>query len=351
MSSESSPLRAGESAELLRLLGGVAEAGRALPEGFRALAEETSDRSSRALLERLAEAVERGETLASALKAEGGHCPRHMIGIVAAAARSGQPARVLSEAGRFARLRSDVYRQLFIQLFYPIILCCAYLALFLLLSFWIVPMYENLFREFGVDLPQLTIALIEFSRVLRNPGFWGVLALILLGCFVVAVMEQWRTYRITTRLSQGVPLFGALWRNATMAEFVHLLALLLEGHVPLPEALRLAASGTRDRPLVLASEGVARRIENGDPFGDAATAYRLFPRGLTKLLDWAERKESLPEALRLGGELYLARARAQTTLLGVFLFVSGIILVLLGTWLTIVALYLPLVKLMSELSG
>ena len=39
---------------------------------------------------------------------------------------------------------------------------------------------------------------------------------------------------------------GAVWRSTSLAEFCHLLALLLESRLPLPEALRLTGEGVED---------------------------------------------------------------------------------------------------------
>jgi type II secretory pathway component PulF len=136
-----------------------------------------------------------------------------------------------------------------------------------------------------------------------------------------------------------------------MAEFSGLLAILLDARLTMPEALLLAGKGVRDPDLMSACLGASREVEQGRSLLDAARQYRLFPTGFDRLLSWAETHQVLPDALRLASEIYLARARSQTTLLGVFLSAMAVAFVLIGVILVVLGLYMPTLKLLSALTG
>ncbi len=77
----------------------------------------------------------------------------------------------------------------------------------------------------------------------------------------------------------------------------------------------------------------------------------LFPQGIIGLLRWSERPGSLPEVLHLIGGIFEARARSKlfvtTTLAGLL----SIHFVIVGSFMLVIGLILPMIQLVSQLSG
>ncbi len=338
------------AAEFAGHVAGLVGAGLALPEGLRALGEELGTGLSRRLLFEIADDLEAGRSLEEAIQVRGDRFPAHLAGIVRAAARSGRMAEVMAEAVRAERVGIDLRRRLWLSLAYPITLFIAFLALFVFLSTVVLSDFEMFLYDFGIDLPPVTIALIYLSRFLNESGV--ILLLILVAMLPILWYltrgggQSWRR-----RVSGSLPLIGPLGRFSAMAEFSHLLAILLECKLPMPEALPLAADGVRDPDLARTSRAIADEIAAGKTLAEAAPSARVFPPGFTRLLTWAEENQSLPEALRLAGEIFEGRARTQAAIIGIFAFVLVVVLVLLGLQLIASGMFLPLIRLISELSG
>ena len=77
---------------------------------------------------------------------------------------------------------------------------------------------------------------------------------------------------------------------------------------------------------------------------------RLFPVGLPRLVRWAENQESLPEVLHMAGAMFESRGRSYSTFVGTVLNVICVLLVFQMV-LFVPALFLPLITLISRLSG
>ena len=349
-SDRSSPMKDREVAEFVRLIGGVASGGLAMPTALRVLAEEANSARVRRGLARLADRIERGEPLAGAMEAEGDAIPGHLVGIARAADRTGRVAEVLAEANQFDRIGSEMYRRMLIRLSYPTLLLGVFLGVFQLIAVFVVQDYSAIYRDFGVDLPLLSLWLVGASEILARAG-WAIPAAIALAGVMIWLAARGSTRSNRRRVASVIPVIGSLWRNAAMAEFSALLALLIECRVPMPEALRLSGEGVRDSDLILACSGAASEVERGRSLADASRQYRLFPRGFDRLLAWSEANGELPGALRMAAELYRARDRSQAVLVGIFATAVAVSLVLLGVILIVLGLHLPLVKLISELSG
>ena len=151
-------------------------------------------------------------------------------------------------------------------------------------------------------------------------------------------------------LAGRLPLIGRVWRATSLAEFCHLLALLLESRLPLPEALRLTGEGVQDSDVDASCRLMANQVESGRSLSQAMEKARLFPVGLPRLVRWAENQESLPEVLHMAGAMFESRGRSYSTFVGTVLNVICVLLVFQMV-LFVPALFLPLITLISRLSG
>ena len=339
-----------DAAELTDRLGRLAEAGLALPGGLRALAEESEGGAVREALLRIADRIEEGESLDLAIGAEGRRLPEHLRALISAGCRSGRLAEVLDGAARFERIGRGLRDQILIRLFYPAFLLSAFAVLVVVISFFTVEGLEEMVEDFGVNLSPLTSWLIALGRVVREV-VWAVplmVALIVAGLLMAARRSTGRGGR---RVASKFPLLGPVWRGAALAEFSSLLALLIDCRLTIPEALPLAGRGVADPDLAVACDGAAHAVLEGRTLSDAALTYRIFPDAFGRMLTWAESHEVLPDALRMAAELFEARARGQTRVVGIFALAATIALILMGLILIVFGTYLPMISLLSSLSG
>jgi type II secretory pathway component PulF len=338
-------------AEFTRHVAGLTKEGLALPPGLRAMAEELPRGPLRRVLADVAAELEAGRSLDEAIEAQGGRFPPHVVGLVRAGIRCGRLGEVLADFVRYEQASADLRRRVWLNLAYPIMLATAMTLLAVFVSMVVVVPYSNLYRDFGLQLPLVTQWLIGLASLIDRGG-WA-----LIPAPLVVVLCAWAAGRgllpapARTRLSHSIPLVGPMTRWTAMAEFCHLLALLLEGEVPLPAALLLAGEGVKDADLALSCRAVSREIEKGRPVAAAFASRRLFQSGFVKILRWAEGHRSIPEALHVMGEIYEARARSQARFVGVFCIVMAAILVFWGLGFVVTGLYLPLVRLITVLSG
>jgi type II secretory pathway component PulF len=139
--------------------------------------------------------------------------------------------------------------------------------------------------------------------------------------FVLAVVGPWLTERLR-RLSADesddrpvdlgivryLPGVGSVIRNAQLARFAHLLAILAEHGVPFPEAARLSAGGTGDRRLIRAVDEAATVVEAGRPLDEALRTGAALPPFLRWQMVFGARQSRMPAALRQAAEVYQQRA-------------------------------------------
>jgi len=344
-------LSGGEVATLAGQLAGLTATGLPLPSGLRALGDELPAGALRRTFHDVARRVEAGEPLDAALAAQGRRLPGHLRGLVLAGARSGRLGNVLSHYVDAARAGADIRRGLRLSLAYPAMLLGLAGTLFLFVCTFVAPDFDRIFKDFGLPIPAPTRLVTAIAVWVGAVGVWAVPTLIGLALAVWAagwiVLGPDRRWRLVGEL----PLVGTLWRWTAMAEFSHLLGLLIEGELPLPDALILAGDGVRDAGLGRAGRDAARDVAAGADLATALARRPRFPAGYARLVGWGEGHRALADVLHVLGSMYEARARAHAAFLGVLVNVLATVLVLGMILFILLALLLPIITMMSVFAG
>jgi type II secretory pathway component PulF len=197
----------------------------------------------------------------------------------------------------------------------------------------------------------MTILVIRASHAIQSAGWTLLIGPLVALAFVWGGGRLFLDAGSRAQLLAQVPLYGPLVRWASLAEFCHYLALLIECEVPLATSVVLAADGARDAGLVRACRAIAGELQAGHTLAESVAWWeRIFPRGFRKMLGWAEGHQSLPETLHMTAEMFEARARSHAAFIGSVCGTVFIIIILWACAFLVVALYWPIISLISKLS-
>jgi type II secretory pathway component PulF len=341
----------GQDAALLsEQIAGLTRAGLPLASGLAALGAELPRGRLQRILGALARRLGQGASLDEAIAAQGSAVPAHLRGLVLAGERTGRMGEILGRFAGYVQIGAAVRRELLLSLVYPAVSIVFGSLLFVFILLFIVGGVERIFGDFGLALPLLTQLLLALTRGLQQGGIPLLEGLTILGVIAGVVLAVFGPAHRRSLLSR-LPILGPVWKWTTLAEFCHLLGLLLESEVALPEAVPMAGQGVVDADLRTVARSLTGDLEHGQTLAAAMERRSYFPEGVGRIVGWAEEHRSLPETLHMLGEMFEARARAQAsfastvcTVLTVVLMVGGIVLVVLGV-------FIPLFQLIQKLSG
>jgi type II secretory pathway component PulF len=242
--------------------------------------------------------------------------------------------------------------RLWIGLVYPLLLLAAGLAIGLFILMWPIPAFREIFNDFGVNLPGITIMAIRVSDfVVAASAYWPlILTVILLLAAAIYSIRYLPGRAERVRLFQYLPLIGSASRYAALSEFCSLLAILVQSRVPLPAALQMTAEAVRDPNLAAGSRELAEQVAHGLPAESAARALSHFPGSVATLFRWQGQPHALARALRSSGELFATQARLQSGVVGLLLQPVLLFFIVAFVGTIVIALFMPLIKLLNELS-
>lgn len=346
----SGKLSGAEASLLAGQMANVAAAGLPLSAGLRALSEEVPSRKVRAWLRVISDRLERGQSLTSVSREATGAWPRYFLTMLEAGQRTGRLSEMLNDCVGHLRQTADARRELWTAMLYPLILLNTAWLLVSFLSTFVLPKFKSIFDGFGTELPGITVALLSLRDAFGPLSWW------FLPTFVVGIWWLWNScealgwQRTRDWLTSRLPMFGEARRSAALAEFCRLLGLLVRSRVPLQDGIRLAAGSVRDFDLQHLCYDVAMRVDSGQSLSQAAKAVGEFPPDLLHLFQWADRDEDFADGLRVASEVLSAQSRIHAHALKLVCEPTVIVLVGVGVALTVIALFMPLVKLLNDLS-
>jgi type II secretory pathway component PulF len=239
------------------------------------------------------------------------------------------------------------------------------------LGTFVVPEFERLFADFGMQLPLLTEWLLIASRAIRQPWLWAVV--LTAGALCLLVPGQFRPWAVLSwpMRSRNAVRYA---NRAAWGRFAHDVARLSETQLPIDQAIRLAALASR-RPAVWqpaletcrlasrASDGLrevselseaeeVERLAGSEPNHDSA-GTEAPPAGEPHTLYYALRYTDSPTArsalLQTYWQIHSDRRSFRAGWLQSFWGPLGIVLVGLMVGIVAVALFAPLVALIQNL--
>jgi type II secretory pathway component PulF len=339
-------LSADEAAGLAARVAELTKAGLPLGEGLRAMASELSCRRVRNVLEALADRLDAGDGLATAIDSLGSRLPPHLRGLILAGLRSGHLAEALEEYVDLERTQGELRRRLLSSFAYPEFLLAVLAVVVVLTQLFVVGGFHRIFMDFGCALPVMTTLFIQCS----GPA---TVALVVLLCVMVALpclIAASPRFPLFWRALYKLPVLGPLVRWIHVAHFARLMSMMTEQSVPLPDALRLTSAGLRDVNLASACCRAADGIDRGQSPAESMRRERQFPASAIPLVEWGQQGAALSDAFRAIADMFEGRVRSQGSLLQATLLpvIFLTIVTFVGVFAT--AMMLPLIDLIKKLS-
>ncbi len=213
----------------------------------------------------------------------------------------------------------------------------------------IVPSYQDIFDDFALTLPPITILLISFSTFFEH---FFLIPVLLLGAAITGLTIVGVFYLC------DVPVLGQVTDRLAMfrhrAQVLRLLAAGFAHGQPVDEALRRLTAGWSRYPSRLVRRRLAAAQANvaaGQPWPSALERSSLISAGDAAVLDAAQQAGNLPWAMRMLADRKVRLAVFRWTMLHQFTFAAIVcVLGLFVLWVGVAMIY-PLADLVLNLSA
>jgi len=335
---------AGFSRQLATLL----KAGVPLLQAFEVMGRSGCDAAQAALLVRLKQDVASGLGLADALQRHPRWFDTLYCNLVRVGEQSGTLDRQLEQLAGMLEQRLALHKKVRKAMIYPLLLLLTGLGVSAVLLLEVIPQFQSLFAGFDTALPAFTQWVIDLSTGLGRYAPLLLIGMAMLGLAGRQIYRQHAPARLwISQRVLGLPVFGALLRQAAMARFARSLATSYAAGVPLLDAMgtvaKVSGGELHEHAILRLRQGMA----NGQGLNQAMATEPLFPPLLVQLVAIGESSGTLDTMLEKAASDYedqVSQALEQLTSL-----LEPAIVLILGLLVggLVVAMYLPIFQLGS----
>ncbi|MCH7702681.1 MAG: type II secretion system F family protein [Planctomycetes bacterium] len=331
-------------------LASMAGAGIALDEGLRSLAKEVCGPRLRKVIESVADDVRQGTPLDQALAAHESQLPVMYSRVIRAGMTSGQLSSTLINLSQHLRVAAETRRIVAESLTYPAGVLFIAFGLISFVALVLIPSFRSIFLDFDIELPLMTMAMLDFAEVFPELLVVGGVVVGLLTVAWMAMRGSEAGRRVRESVALRLPLVGGILRTSLVARFLRAAALSVKNGIGLPESVRLAAGATGSASLIAEADRIAERVEQGESAMVACESARLIPSLFGYVTDIAGSRGGLGDALVQLARAYDMRTVHQQSMLRRTMMPLAVLVVGVGVGLCILTLFLPLVSLIESVS-
>lgn len=339
------------AASFYRQLAILLEAGYSLTRALDILANRSSARRQRAMIQRLNAALMRGNAFWESLDAERAYFPAIQVQMIRAAEFSGSLPLVLNQLADAAMREVGLVNRIRATLIYPCVVLFFGIGLIIFLSQAIVPTFGEIYADMGKELPLPTRVVIGLNKVVQF-HWWRILIVMAAIAVVLWLIGRWPRVRyLIDWLKLRYTLIGPLTKEYIVVHTCGTLAMLLRAGINLVRALELTRDSASNRVVSEALELTRTEVTAGRGLEEPLRRARIFPDVVVDMIATATETGTLDQNLVRASQIYEQeledKMRNLASLAEPFLVatVGGLVM------LVAFALFMPYLELLTTMSA
>lgn len=328
-----------------RQLATMMDAGLPLVQSMTALEEQTDSKALKSVISQITQRIEQGEQFSTALAEHPKVFTRLFVCMVEAGETGGMLAEILDRLASYLEATARLKKKVKSAMMYPTIVCVIAICIALFLIIKVIPIFADIYKDFGAKLPAPTQMLIHVSNVIREYFLFTVGAVAALIFAFFKFINTTGGRKIWDRVKLKLPLFGKLIHKISMSRFSRTFAALLRSGVPVLETLRIVGQSSGNVIVEAAVVQTAAGIERGDNLAAALKQHTIFPPMLVRMVAAGEQTGKVDVMLEKLSDFY--DEEIEATLAGLTSLIEPLLIVFLGVVVgtIVVCMFLPIFKL------
>lgn len=334
-----------------RQLATMLDAGLAMVQSLQALAEQTTNKVMRDVIKDITVRVEGGDSFSTALTKHPKAFNKLYVCMVDAGEKGGLLAEILARLATYLENTARLRKKVKSAMMYPTVVSVVAIGITIFLLVKVVPVFGDIFKDFGAKLPAPTQYLISVSNVIQH---YLILVLLVMGGSIYG----WFTYIKTKqgrefwdRLRIKLPIFGPIAHKICLARFTRTLASLIRSGVPILEVLNIVANTCGNVIMEQAIKTAAGDIERGEGISAALAKHPIFPSMIIRMMTAGEQTGKIDSMLERVADFL--DEEIETTLSGLTSLIEPLLIVFLGVVVggIVICMFLPIFQLGNIVSG
>jgi type IV pilus assembly protein PilC len=259
-------------------LAAMLEAGLPLVSALEALEEQTENPVFSIIIGRVKNEVSAGRAFSEACTDYPRAFPNLFVSMCQAGEASGNLAEILDKTASYFEDTVKLLKQVKGALVYPAVVIGLAVVLVNVLLIFVIPVFAEMFNDFGAELPKPTQMLIALSDFLSSMK--ALYAIVAIGIAVWLTGKFCKTPRgreVKDTVILRIPVVGELTRKVNLSRFCRTYAILMRSGVPILRTLEIVAAASNNVFVEGACKKVSRHISQGGQVSEIVAQDPFFP--------------------------------------------------------------------------
>ena len=339
--------------QFTRQLATLVNAGLPLMRGIDVLKRQMKDPQMLEALNGISDNIAAGGTFSESLSAYPKIFDRLYVNMVKAGEAGGVLEVVLGRLAEFAEKSEKIKNKVKGAMIYPIVVLVAAIGITAFLLVAVIPKFQQVFNDMlgGAELPAVTQYVINASEFVQNNGLQiaiGVAAVVVI-MKVIGKTPKGAYFFDTMKLN--MPVTGTLAQRSAVSRFSRTLGTLLSSGVPILQSLMIVRDTTGNRVLTKAIQRVHDSVKEGESMTQPLSQCKVFPPMVVSMVEVGEETGALADMLTRVANTY--DDEVDNAVAGMTAAIEPALIIVLAVVVgtIVIAMFLPMVKIIGSVSG
>jgi len=328
---------------MTRQLSTMISSGLSLMRALMVLESQIENKRLKATVIEIRQHIESGASLSDALARH----PKIFSQLYVAMIRAGETGGFLeSSLLRIAdqlEAQNKLRRQVKSAMVYPAVVGSIAVCVVSAMLIFIIPVFAGVFKQFGGQMPSLTVHTIQASNIMRHQWYFVIFGTAAL----VIGFRKWKASKagrpVWDRMRLKAPAkIGSVVQKIALARWARTLSSLTSAGVPMLEAIDVTGRTAGNTVIENAMAAVRNSVQGGGTIAAALASEPIFPSLVTNMVRVGEETGALDSTLGKVADFYEEQVEAAVKALTSIL--EPIMIAVVGSVVgfMILAMYLPM---------
>ncbi len=336
-----------------RQLSTLQDAGLPILRSLQILEQQQKPGLLKAIIGGVADDVEGGGSLSDAMSRYPKAFDKLYVNMINAGEAGGVLDLILARLADFMEKAAKLKKKVIGAMIYPAVVIGIAVAIVSMIMIFVIPKFEQIFRDFNTKLPAVTEVLLTISRWFAQDYGWA---------YLIAFPVVWMLMIRLIKMSEGgkyavdavklkIPILGGILGKTAIARFTRTLGTLISAGVPILDAINITKETCGNEVYSRALLKVHDAIREGESMADPLRATKVCDAIVVNMIDVGEETGDLDKMLIKVADNY---DNDVDVLVGSLISIlEPVMVVILGVIVgfIVIALFAPMISLIQSVSG
>ncbi|NLW87355.1 MAG: type II secretion system F family protein [Planctomycetes bacterium] len=268
-----------------------------LTEALDSIADQTDHTGVKAMISDISNQVKAGVEFSAALEAYPKAFGKLFVALMKASEASGTMGEMLIRGSDYMQQERETRKRVLGAMIYPVCMLSFCMLVVVALLIFVLPRFEKIYAGKDAILPAPTRFLLGLSNSLVTywPLILGVLAVVIGGGVYYFRTSGGRL--IADKLRLTLPLFGGMYRKASLARSLRTMATMVSTGVSMLDGLLITAQSSGNLLYEKLWLDLCDSVKEGSSLSDELAKCDLVPRTITQMISAGERTGRLGDVM------------------------------------------------------